>query len=990
MYFFLEEMSDTGSSLAITTEKKPHRPGGCVGIFFQLFDWNRRFAKKNLFPKKLLPPARAKLASKKFGADDKLPKLRLISDENSGGFPNVKKNGTRNFDSEQKNEMQTPGLVARLMGLDSMPSIQGEKLKKISSSQIGSDRGGRFANDHCPLSKQDENLEKVGTRHELRPQKLQKTGPYDRHAITRFGAEALQFKNVLLRSSKCKHHPKLATPVKSPKSLSGRNTSRLIGAATRILEPGLQSRNRAKCALPYSNKMQHTRSDEIMVEATTALSQDPLESSTYYANATLLSRGKSSCKNCGNLLNIVDSRPNLEEQPSVFVLSASNYVDRSCPGLERIRPRSPVSSLEPDKERIFKSRENLTDPAVQAMDSVRPRAEPISDMTPLQRVGQTRWQLESQICNTQQDSSSSICYKHKIPRQNQVLMGRDRIPTRPKLSNMQSNRAALATNAINESKDFIPLNRSSSGRARSRLPAKMDNCRYESETKLNDKRDGPLSSVRKRRSVNVTRQDDITGGFVSSTVDKQRNINGNAMAEKMVGRVVQPTNPNCIESRLARLRESNKTSGSGNKDNGVISFTFSSPMKQKGGIPAETKGRRDQNDSTCNSILQKNSVMDKISGQTCFQKSFPLTGDTLGVLLEQKLKELTSQENDELAVGGTPKRTSATILQELISALTIERPFHQNDVAIRRNEECDSSYCGHTSELHATFQKKTGAQVKYSNDNNNLSPLSVLEASFSNESCFSSSLDDSSVHKLHIDFMDCSYNEPQHIVPDANLLDSATSLNKGRPGIQMVADFVNHISEMLCSIDLVDSRLKGSKLAHAKEIVLNAELVFGTALQHNKDKAKAFSISRFLVDELETLASVLWTNSSCFSGFEDTEGNLLKGFLFDCVIEYLESRYDPCFKCGIKTSRNLPLCMNTEMLIREVVEEIRSWTGLAGFIPDDEIIEREMSCCLGKWLGFEIEAFETGVAIDGDILQILVDEIVLDLWQGKPGCSCGP
>lgn len=42
------------SSLAIA-EKRPQRPGGCVGIFFKLFDWNRRFAKKNLFSKKLLP-----------------------------------------------------------------------------------------------------------------------------------------------------------------------------------------------------------------------------------------------------------------------------------------------------------------------------------------------------------------------------------------------------------------------------------------------------------------------------------------------------------------------------------------------------------------------------------------------------------------------------------------------------------------------------------------------------------------------------------------------------------------------------------------------------------------------------------------------------------------------------------------------------------------------------------------------------------------------
>lgn len=42
-------------SLAVA-EKRTHRPGGCAGIFFQLFDWNRRFAKKKLFSKKLLPP----------------------------------------------------------------------------------------------------------------------------------------------------------------------------------------------------------------------------------------------------------------------------------------------------------------------------------------------------------------------------------------------------------------------------------------------------------------------------------------------------------------------------------------------------------------------------------------------------------------------------------------------------------------------------------------------------------------------------------------------------------------------------------------------------------------------------------------------------------------------------------------------------------------------------------------------------------------------
>ncbi|KAJ6290629.1 hypothetical protein OIU78_026384 [Salix suchowensis] len=89
--------------------------------------------------------------------------------------------------SVQKHEMRAPGLVAKLMGLDSLPAAHRDKHKKGS------------------------------TKVESRPQKLQKTGQFERRAVTRFGAEALQIKGVLSRSRK-HHHPKLAPPVKSPKT----------------------------------------------------------------------------------------------------------------------------------------------------------------------------------------------------------------------------------------------------------------------------------------------------------------------------------------------------------------------------------------------------------------------------------------------------------------------------------------------------------------------------------------------------------------------------------------------------------------------------------------------------------------------------------------------------------------------------------------------------------------------------------------------------
>lgn len=942
-------MSDTTASSLAIIEKRPHRPG-CVGIFFQLFDWNRRFAKKKLFSKKLLPPARVKQATKKFGGDEKLPKLRLIADENSGGFPNAKKNETRMVDSEQKHDIRNPSLVARLMGLESMPAIIEDKLKKASSSDIEVDRG-------------DQNLEKRGTKNEVRPQKLQKTGPFERRAVTRFGAETFQFKNVLTRSRK--HHPKLPSPIKSPKNVSTRNASRLIGAATKILEPGLQARSRAKCALTYSKSIHHALIDESILEATTSAVKSLKE--------------HSSCRNCGNLQDIVDARSYIEERPLGYSFSITHCVTPSR-GSERSKPRAPDSSFEQERERVIhKTEEHFKFLAAQALDNTQPCGEPISDRMPLDRLGQIHWHLTSQSCKPQKDSASTIRSKHKNQRQNQVSPGK--VPPRSKFNNLQSNTLASSTNIVNETKDFVALNRNVSGRIRSRIPTNVDSFKFDTYRKYGNRRDDSLSPVRKRRSMNSTRQSE-SSGFVSS-FDKRQNLSCNAMTGK------EMMNRTSITSRLAHLRESNRTGGSGSgKDSDVISLIYSSPMKHQRTIPAEKEKRRGPYTSTYNSPPQKKSLAAGNDGKTCIEKPFVLTGDTLGALIEQKLKELNCQEEDEMALrGNPPKRTSAIILQELISALTAESPYPHDDATVSSNGKNVSCYRAHISNTNTTtaFQAKPkteGASVMYAHDNDHLSPGSVLEASFSNDSCFSSSLDDNSGQKLHADSLECFYNdEPQLLDPDADLLDSATSFSNGKTGEELMIDLVSHISKVLSIIELAGTRLKGIKLTHTKEVILNTELVFRNAGLRNSDGTKDFTICHFLIDELETLASVMWSNFSCFLDFDDSrEGNLLKGFLFDCVVEYLESRYGQCSKSGFK---RLPLCMNAEMLIWEVVEEVRRWTSLAGLIPD-EMIDREMSCSLGKWTDFDIEAFETGVEVGGEILQSLVDEIVVDLCDWSP------
>ncbi|KAM7524220.1 hypothetical protein LguiA_014122 [Lonicera macranthoides] len=999
----MNDRSGRTSSLAIT-EKQPlsHRPGGgCVGSFFQLFDWNRKFAKKRLFSKKLLPPASAKQASKKFGGDAKQAKFRLIADENTGGFPNVKKHGTLLVNCKRNYGLQAPGLVVRLMGLESMPTVQQDKLNKAASYEIGVDKSEEFVGDHHGFCTQDQNLEKGPIKHEIRPQKLQKTGPFERLPVTRFGAEALQFKNVLSRSRK--NHPKLASPVKSPKSLSSRNASRLIGAATEVLEPGLQVRNRAKYALTYSDTMTAQDSTCYLSEAklSKGLSsckdcgnlldnvdarpkleehQSVFGSSILdYVNSSCqgsersserlptsfpvrekeqvfwkgqehftsfaaqgeakLSKGQSSCKDCGNLLDNVVARPKLEEHQSVFGSYFLASVNSSCQGSERSSERSPMSFVEQEKELVFrKGQGHFTSFAAQAMDNMQLHVEPISDTMPIARRGQRKWSLTSQECKPQKDLPPSIYLKHKPQKQKIGSVGRNIVPPRSKFSILQRNIVASAANAINEAKDFLSSNRSLSGRTRSRMPNKVDIVKVETESKFGNRQDDSLGPVRKRRSMNVAKQGEDS-----------------------------------IKSRLGHLRERNRTVDS---DSVVVSTTFSSPMKQKSGVSAGMEKGRDQAYSTHNDTQQKNANVDGDEGKAHIQKQFPLKGDTLGVVLAQKLKELTSQEEDELAYECTaPKRTAAMILQELISALNNERPYPQDDVAVRSREKY-SDERGHvsTTNRNTTFKANAnigGASIKCSHDNDNLSPGSVLEASFSIDSSFSDNLDDDSGHKLHSDSTDCSCGTPQPLEPNTSVIRK-----------QFVTDLHNHISKVQCCIKLTGSSLKGIKLIHAKEAIMNAELLIKNKVLGNLDVTHDFSVTRFLIHDFEALASARQAEISCFLGFEDAiDGNQFMGFIFDSFVEYLESRYSQYSKYGFKAwTRMLPVCMNSEMMISEVVEEIRRWGSFGGLVID-EVIEREMSCCLGKWTDFEIEEFEAGAEIDGEILQILLDEVVMDLLE---------
>lgn len=171
-----------------------------------------------------------------------------------------------------------PTLVARLMGLESMPSSGEFTRQKL---------GGQTDNKII--------------KPEFRPQK---TGISDRRTVTRFGAEALQLKNAFTRSRK-HHHPRLASPVPKTNNQPKRNSSRLIGAATRVLESGLQ--NKSKRAI--TNRPKGGNLDSLTQQT--------------------------SCKNCGNLINVSEPKSKINVGPSVLNFSYDQEQD--------LQPRSLAS-----------------------------------------------------------------------------------------------------------------------------------------------------------------------------------------------------------------------------------------------------------------------------------------------------------------------------------------------------------------------------------------------------------------------------------------------------------------------------------------------------------------------------------------------------------------------------------------------------------------------------------------------------------------------
>lgn len=206
-----------------------------------------------------------------------------------------------------------------------------------------------------------------------------------------------------------------------------------------------------------------------------------------------------------------------------------------------------------------------------------------------------------------------------------------------------------------------------------------------------------------------------------------------------------------------------------------------------------------------------------------------------------------------------------------------------------------------------------------------------------------------------------SFNFSRKFYPiesDAELSDSASSTSNGTIMKKQTSTFsamkfgssstweLDYVKDILCSVELM---YMDFSLGRAREIV-----------------------NPHLFNQLESRKG----------GFtSDGESRMRRKVMFDCVSECLDLRCRRCVGGGYKMwTKGVAMVRRKEWLAEEVYKEISDWRGMGDSMVD-ELVDKDMSSQYGRWLDYEVDAFELGAEVVDQIFNSLVDDVVTDILQ---------
>lgn len=693
------------------------------GGFLNLFDWNGK-SRKRLFS------SSNELSGLKQGKEnvDNLSKSQLFQLEASkdGASSSYKLNGEWDFSltktSEEKCGGRVPSVVARLMGLDSLPSNVPEPCSTpfIESRSVRAshhDNSNGVWNGHSmEYIDMPNKLERFsGNLLDFRSQRVPKS------PIERFQTEVLPPKSA--KSIPITHH-KLLSPIKSPGFTPTMNTGYLMEAATKIIEASPRKPVKSKLT-SITNSSMPMKIRDLKEKLETAHKSSGIEKSTENYIGKYRKGKAASERNYSGSEHLLALR------------TESTGGDRSNSNISKDKGR-PVS---------------LT---VQARGNLQNRGDSAScsDRGSMDRKEHN--EVKSNQLFKSQPSMQKTMQKRTMKRNNNVLAqnnqkqnsvpNKEKLPSKLPVSNQPVKRTQSANCHLGSRKTVnkVVLN--------SEIESKITRTR-ETDTKKDFASSKKNAASRKKRSVSQDFSSE--GSSVSNALihDGERSVKYNIAVDDST---------NCDDNRKLGMD--------------IVSFTFTSPLKKTISEPQSDEDVKINHSLVFDSCSEK----DYLQNLSSFSPNLNvLNGDALSVLLERKLQELTCRVESSQSYMAKEGifACSESSSQNVFS--TSECAINENGINCRYSDSPHDCYHLSTdsNDLIVDKWQQGVKEMKEPEDSNNTETVTISGSSVEDES---SPDDGNSIHAQHGDTIKL---DPTNLYPrmlgETPLFDSASSIYEG-------------------------------------------------------------------------------------------------------------------------------------------------------------------------------------------------------------------
>ncbi|RDX87411.1 hypothetical protein CR513_31115, partial [Mucuna pruriens] len=928
--------------------------GGYVGGFFHLFDWTSKSRKKLFAAKSDLPESLKHRRKVDGNLAAMLPYLVGEDDEIGVGESN-RESGDHSYASSVIDDevcgTRGPGVVARLMGLDTLPS-SGFPDPYSSTPYFDSQS---FQDVHYWKTKLNhlhdhqilysgKLIEKAeGSSRNFTKAKPQKTRS---RPIEKFQTEVMPPKSA--KSIPLTHH-KLLSPIKSPGFVPTNNATYIMEAAARIIEPGPQATTtKAKTPLVASSTISLRVRD--LKEKMEASQKGPLIGSSSLASRVRDLKEKREISHRTSRLSEPSQR-STESNDAKYLKGQS--LSKSWNGSVDTPARLPTQ-LEEDSS--LKNKGKSISLAIQAKVNVQ-RREGLSFSSGKNLMEQKE---QCDIKTHQQPLKANVQKSlHKkssgqdasgVLRQNNLkqncAMDKDKLPSKTMVSNSHSRKVLNGD--------------SSCGRHRSSSSKSI------AKSKVGSKKSS-MQVTDSEKEVLYTR----TNNFPRKKRSTDRDWNDRVVDNLFIDKAQKPVQSNVVSNKHHGGAEEVKK-----KDMDVVSFTFTTPLTRSSS-GSETSG---QTGLKTNSLSLDQHIrrvlLDTETDSTRSPVGYNVIGgDALGILLDQKLRELTyGVENscDDSFKARSPSSTapkSKDLVPTLNSVNLFPRLQQKKDQdmiftdKLFSSRECDISF---------TCLPELSSKHRLRVDKMEECKINPMEAElfnsrqpspFSTESCESpfstnaANLEDQNRRKQVVGSgSGLNFSRKyHHAEADTDSFGSASTWT-------MLKKQASTCSQMNFG------RSSSWELDYVNDILCNVELMY---MDFALGRAREI-VNPHLFNQLESRRRFEGDGGEC---------RMRRKVIFDCVSECLDLRCRRYVGGGYKMwGKGIAMVRRNEWLAGEVYKEISSWRDMGDSMVD-QLIDRDMSIQYGRWLEFEVDTFELGALLEDQVFNSLVDDFVAEFLQ---------